>query len=144
LVLLLTKGQARDHRGAALLLHKLPPARERIADQGQDSPASAANSRLGRQVFDPPRRCRPARRCLLRHRARRGARRTGPLAPPGRITKGELRIGGRRGREIGAIFQAPLNARNPLYTIGRQLGETTTTHLLIGPAEARRRAIERL
>jgi hypothetical protein len=34
LVLLLTEGQARDHRGAALLLHKLPPARERIADRG--------------------------------------------------------------------------------------------------------------
>jgi hypothetical protein len=33
-VLLLTEGQARDHRGAALLLHKLPPARERIADRG--------------------------------------------------------------------------------------------------------------
>jgi hypothetical protein len=32
--LLLTEGQARDHRGAALLLHKLPLARERIADRG--------------------------------------------------------------------------------------------------------------
>jgi hypothetical protein len=32
--LLLTEGQASDHRGAALLLHKLPPARERIATHG--------------------------------------------------------------------------------------------------------------
>jgi hypothetical protein len=32
--LLLTKGQASDHRGAALLLHKVAPARERIATHG--------------------------------------------------------------------------------------------------------------
>jgi transposase len=36
-VLLLTKGQASDHRGAALLLHKLPPACELTADRGYDS-----------------------------------------------------------------------------------------------------------
>jgi putative transposase len=36
-VLLLTKGQASDHRGAALLLQKLPPACELIADRGYDS-----------------------------------------------------------------------------------------------------------
>jgi transposase len=36
-VLLLTEGQASDHRGAALLLQKLPPARELIADRGHDS-----------------------------------------------------------------------------------------------------------
>jgi transposase len=36
-VLLLTEGQASDHRGAALLLHKLPPGRELIADRGYDS-----------------------------------------------------------------------------------------------------------
>jgi putative transposase len=35
--LLLTKGQASDHRGAALLLQKLPPACELIADRGYDS-----------------------------------------------------------------------------------------------------------
>jgi transposase len=36
-VLLLTEGQASDHRGAALILHKLPPARELIGDRGYDS-----------------------------------------------------------------------------------------------------------
>jgi transposase len=36
-VLLLTEGQASDHRGAALMLPKLPPARELIADRGYDS-----------------------------------------------------------------------------------------------------------
>jgi transposase len=33
-VLLLTEDQASDHRGAALMLHKLPPARELIGDRG--------------------------------------------------------------------------------------------------------------
>jgi peptide/nickel transport system ATP-binding protein len=46
-----------------------------------------------------------------------------------------------RGREIGAIFQDPLTTLNPLYTVGRQLAETMTTHLPIGPGEARERAI---
>jgi putative transposase len=35
--LLLTEGQASDHRGAALMLPKLPPAKELIADRGYDS-----------------------------------------------------------------------------------------------------------
>ncbi|GGJ43430.1 DDE transposase [Neoroseomonas lacus] len=36
-MLLLTEGQASDHRGAALMLHKLPPASELIGDRGYDS-----------------------------------------------------------------------------------------------------------
>jgi peptide/nickel transport system ATP-binding protein len=47
-----------------------------------------------------------------------------------------------RGKEIGAIFQDPLTTLNPLYTVGRQLAETMTTHLPIGPGEARQRAIQ--
>ena len=36
-MLLLTEGQASDHRGAALMLPRLPAARELIADRGYDS-----------------------------------------------------------------------------------------------------------
>jgi putative transposase len=36
-VLLLTEGQASDHRGAAIMLPRLPPARGLIADRGYDS-----------------------------------------------------------------------------------------------------------
>ena len=46
-----------------------------------------------------------------------------------------------RGREIGAVFQDPLTSLNPLYTIGRQLVETIRTHLPMGEAEARKRAV---
>jgi peptide/nickel transport system ATP-binding protein len=83
-----------------------------------------------------------------------GAAIIGLLEPPGRIAGGEVRLDGKRidnlpyeemrrirGRQIGAIFQDPLTTLNPLYTIGRQLAETMTTHLPIGPGEARERAI---
>ena len=83
-----------------------------------------------------------------------GAAIIGLLEPPGRIAAGEIRLDGRRidnlryedmrrirGKEIGAIFQDPLTTLNPLYTVGRQLAETMTTHLPITPAEARKRAI---
>lgn len=83
-----------------------------------------------------------------------GAAIIGLLEPPGRIAKGEILLGGKRidnlryeqmrrlrGKEIGAIFQDPLTTLNPLYTVGRQLVETMTTHLPVNPAEARRRAI---
>ena len=83
-----------------------------------------------------------------------GAAIIGLLEPPGRIARGEILLEGRRidnlpyeqmrqirGRRIGAIFQDPLTTLNPLYTIGRQLVETMTTHLPIGPGEAREKAI---
>jgi peptide/nickel transport system ATP-binding protein len=86
-----------------------------------------------------------------------GAAIIGLLDPPGRIASGEIRLAGRRidnlpyeqlrhvrGREIGAVFQDPLTSLNPLYTIGRQLVETITTHLDLTAAQARARAIELL
>jgi transposase len=36
-LLLLTEGQMSDHRGAAMILPALPPARELLADRGYDS-----------------------------------------------------------------------------------------------------------
>jgi len=86
-----------------------------------------------------------------------GAAIIGLLEPPGRIAAGEVRLNGMRidnlpheemrkvrGREIGAIFQDPLTSLNPLYTVGRQLTETITTHLNVSAAEARRRAVDLL
>ena len=86
-----------------------------------------------------------------------GAAIIGLLDPPGRISGGEIRFDGRRidnlpyeqmrqvrGRSIGAIFQDPLTSLDPLYTVGRQLIETIRTHLPVGAAEARRRAVRLL
>ncbi|WP_038207507.1 ABC transporter ATP-binding protein [Xenophilus azovorans] len=86
-----------------------------------------------------------------------GAAIIGLLEPPGRVAGGEIVLEGRRidtlgyeqmrhirGRRIGAIFQDPLTSLNPLYTVGRQLVETIRTHLPVGEAEARRRAVSLL
>ena len=81
----------------------------------------------------------------------------GLLEPPGRIAEGRVRLDGRRidnlapeamrrirGKQIGAVFQDPLTSLNPLYTIGRQLVETISTHLELGERAARSRALELL
>jgi len=47
-----------------------------------------------------------------------------------------------RGKEVAYIFQEPMSALNPVYTIGFQIVETLRTHFDIGPTEARLRAIE--
>ncbi len=47
-----------------------------------------------------------------------------------------------RGKEVAYIFQEPMSALNPVYTIGFQIVETLRTHFDIGPTEARVRAIE--
>ncbi|HEY6431953.1 MAG TPA: ABC transporter ATP-binding protein [Acetobacteraceae bacterium] len=83
-----------------------------------------------------------------------GAAIIGLLEPPGRIAEGQVILDGKRidnlppeklrpirGRQVGAIFQDPLTTLNPLYTVGQQLIETMQTHLPVGTAEARRRAI---
>jgi len=47
-----------------------------------------------------------------------------------------------RGREVAYIFQEPMTALNPVYTIGFQIIETLRTHFDMGPKEARVRALE--
>ena len=86
-----------------------------------------------------------------------GAAIIGLLEPPLRIAGGRIALGSTRidnlpyeamrrirGKEIGAIFQDPLTSLNPLYAIGYQLVETIRTHLDLGPAEARARALSLL
>ncbi|GBU14881.1 ABC transporter ATP-binding protein [Polaromonas sp.] len=86
-----------------------------------------------------------------------GAAIIGLLEFPGRVASGEILLEGQRidnlpyekmrkirGRQIGAIFQDPLTSLNPLYSVGRQLIETITTHLPMNASEARQRAIQLL
>ena len=47
-----------------------------------------------------------------------------------------------RGKEVAYIFQEPMTALNPVYTIGFQIIETLRTHFDMGPKEARTRALE--
>ena len=78
----------------------------------------------------------------------------GLLEPPGRVAGGQIRLdGGRidtlsrqqmrpiRGRQIGAIFQNPLTALDPLYPVGHQLAETIRAHFSLSDRAARERAV---
>ncbi|MGA4508896.1 ABC transporter ATP-binding protein [Propionibacteriaceae bacterium G1746] len=47
-----------------------------------------------------------------------------------------------RGKEIAVIFQEPMTALNPLYTVGFQIVETLRNHFVMSPHAARERALE--
>lgn len=77
--------------------------------------------------------------------------------PPGRIEGGDVRYRGHsllkmseeemqhvRGNNIAMIFQDPMTSLNPVYTIGRQLGEGLRLHRGYTKAQAEARAIELL
>jgi microcin C transport system ATP-binding protein len=49
-----------------------------------------------------------------------------------------------RGSDIAMIFQEPMTALNPLYTIGDQIAETIVLHDGVSARDARRRAIDLL
>jgi oligopeptide/dipeptide ABC transporter ATP-binding protein len=79
------------------------------------------------------------------------------VQPPGRIAAGRVEFDGQnlldlpesamrriRGRRIGFVFQEPMVALDPVYTIGFQIRETLAVHGLARGAAARRRAVELL
>jgi oligopeptide/dipeptide ABC transporter ATP-binding protein len=49
-----------------------------------------------------------------------------------------------RGRKIAMVFQEPMSALNPVYTVGAQIGDVLRTNLNMNKAEARERTIELL
>lgn len=81
----------------------------------------------------------------------------GLVSKPGRVASGRVVFDGQdlltlddaamsrlRGRRIGFIFQEPMVALDPVYTIGAQIVETLAVHGLARGAGARRRAVELL
>ena len=77
--------------------------------------------------------------------------------PPGRIVAGQVLWDGRdlvplapaemrklRGREIGVVFQEPMTALNPVYTVGEQISEGLRLHEGLSRAAAMDRAAELL
>jgi oligopeptide/dipeptide ABC transporter ATP-binding protein len=76
------------------------------------------------------------------------------LQPPGRTAGGEIEFHGRnllalseremsrvRGADIALIFQEPMTALDPVFTIGEQIGEALRVHGRASRAKARREAI---
>ncbi|MEO7010454.1 MAG: ATP-binding cassette domain-containing protein, partial [Caldimonas sp.] len=60
------------------------------------------------------------------------------------MRKSEREMRGLRGAAISMIFQEPMTALNPLYTIGNQIAEVLEVHEALRPNAARARAIELL
>jgi microcin C transport system ATP-binding protein len=60
------------------------------------------------------------------------------------MAKSERAMRGLRGSDIAMIFQEPMTALNPLYTIGEQIAETIVLHDGVSAADARKRAVELL
>ena len=60
------------------------------------------------------------------------------------LTKSERAMQGLRGRDIAMIFQEPMTALNPLYTVGNQIGEVLELHEGVDQRQSRARAIELL
>ena len=56
----------------------------------------------------------------------------------------EREMRGVRGAQIGMIFQEPMTALNPLYTVGNQIGEVLELHQALRKNAARARAVELL
>jgi len=76
------------------------------------------------------------------------------IEPPGRIAGGRILFKGRdlltlseremrevRGAQIGLVFQEPMTALNPVFTVGDQIAETLVVHGRAGRREARGRAV---
>ena len=76
-------------------------------------------------------------------------------SPPGKIAGGEIlfdsldltkisytQMCGVRGKEIAMIFQEPMTSLNPVYTVGRQVGEAVRIHGSLTKVEIRDRVIQ--
>lgn len=76
----------------------------------------------------------------------RNARISGSVKLAGRELRGmsPSRMRQVRGGEIAMIFQEPMTALNPVYTVGNQIIETLRLHNPISPDQARERALELL
>ncbi|MGF9662770.1 ABC transporter ATP-binding protein [Arthrobacter crystallopoietes] len=79
------------------------------------------------------------------------------LLPPNSRVSGSVKLNGQeilglgpaklrrlRGNDVAVIFQEPMTAMNPVYTIGFQIVETLRLHNAISPEEARERALRLL
>ena len=60
------------------------------------------------------------------------------------VAIGEKRMAGIRGRVVSMIFQEPMTALDPVFTIGQQISETVIRHEGISASAAHKRALDLL
>ena len=78
-------------------------------------------------------------------------------SPPGRIVEGQIKLNGQdllalpqarmqgiRGNQISMVFQEPMSALNPVFTVGNQIVEGIRRHRSVGRGEAREIAVDML
>jgi peptide/nickel transport system ATP-binding protein len=85
-------------------------------------------------------------RSLLRLHSRRASKVEGAITVEGRdvLAMGERELADYRGATVSMIFQEPLLALDPVYTVGQQIVEVIRRHERVSRAEARARALELL
>jgi peptide/nickel transport system ATP-binding protein len=79
------------------------------------------------------------------------------VSPPGHIHSGSIKFEGKdilsfsddelqkyRGAQVAMIFQEPMTALNPVFTVGQQIDEVIVTHLKVSKAIARKKTVEYL
>ncbi|MGM0846626.1 MAG: ABC transporter ATP-binding protein [Bacillota bacterium] len=79
------------------------------------------------------------------------------IGKPGKIQEGKIVFGGKdlvhlddkhmskvRGKDIAMIFQEPMTALNPVFTIGNQIVETLIRHQKISKQQAKQQAVQLL
>ena len=77
--------------------------------------------------------------------------------PPGVVECGKMELDGRdllgmsvkdlertRGKNVAMIFQDPMTALNPVFTVGDQIAESIQIHENLTPVESQKRAVEML
>lgn len=77
--------------------------------------------------------------------------------PPGEVVRGAIQfegdnilaktdsqMRGLRGKKIAMVFQEPMSALNPVFTVGHQIADALRTNLSLSKKEARTRVIELL
>ena len=85
-------------------------------------------------------------RALMRLLPPRRSRLSGRIEIAGRnvLDMSERALADLRGTEVGMIFQEPMVAFDPVYTVGTQIAETIVRHEGVSREQARRRAIDLL
>jgi oligopeptide/dipeptide ABC transporter ATP-binding protein len=77
--------------------------------------------------------------------------------PPGEVVRGRILFEGTnileyslpqmrelRGKKIAMVFQEPMSALNPVFTVGKQIADALRTHLSMSKQEAKARVLELL
>lgn len=124
-------GVARAVDGVSFDLHR----GETLGIVGESGSGKSVSSlSVMRLIPDPPGEILPESQIMF----------DGDSGPEDLVRVSEERMRQIRGNEIAMIFQEPMTALNPVFTVGRQIMEAVQLHQGLEKSEAREKAIELL